>query len=199
METIYYKTVLPDIVSRVHQLSASKQPVLIGVDGCGGSGKSTLAAELSRSLGLATVIHIDDFYKPSRERSRLTSSQPVGWQFDWQRLEKDVLKPLHTGCEANYQRYDWNIDSLADWRNIQVLAPIIIEGVYALRSELSIYYGLRLWMECPRDVRLQRGLERDGEQARSQWEDDWMKEEDRYIASHKPHLQAHKIIQGMPA
>ena len=45
--------------------------------------------------------------------------------------------------------------------------------------------------------RLKRGLDRDGEHARSLWEDDWMQEEDRYIALCHPHLQAHKIIQGM--
>ena len=199
METIYYRTVLPEILERVRQLSASKQLVLIGIDGCGGSGKSTFAAELSNSLGSVPVIHIDDFYKSSQERSLLTSSKPIGCQFDWQRLERDVLKPLKAGSEANYQRYDWNMDCLADWRNIQDLSPIIIEGIYVLRPELLMYYDLRLWIECPRDLRLKRGLERDGENARSQWEDDWMNEEDIYIAKFNPHLQAHKIIQGMPA
>jgi uridine kinase len=199
MATIYYRTVLPEILNRVRQLSISKQLVLIGIDGCGGSGKSTFAAELSCSLGSVPVIHIDDFYKSSQERSRLTNPKPIGWQFDWQRLERDVLKPLNAGGEAIYQRYDWNMDRLADWRNIRTLSPIIIEGIYTLRPELSMYYDLRLWIECPRDIRLKRGLERDGDHARSQWEDDWMKEEDRYIASYNPHLQVHKIIQGMPA
>jgi len=199
MATIYYKTVFPEILNRVRQLSNLKQLVLIGIDGCGGSGKSTFAAELSISLGLVPVIHVDDFYKPSQERSRFTSSKPVGWQFDWQRLEREVLSPLKAGGDANYQRYDWKTDRLAEWRNIRALSPIILEGIYVLRPELSMYYDLRLWIECPRDIRLKRGLERDGEHARSQWEDDWMKEEDRYIVSYNPHLQAHKIIQGMSA
>ena len=197
MVTNYYKTVLPEILNRVRQLSVAKQLVLIGIDGCGGAGKSTFAAELSSSLGLAPVIHIDDFYKPSQDRSLITSSHPVGSQFDWQRLERDVLKPLHADGEANYQRYDWNMDCLSDWRNIRALSPIIVEGIYALRPELSMYYNLRLWIECPRDIRLKRGLERDGEHARSQWEDEWMKDEDRYVASCNPHLRAHKIIQGV--
>ncbi|MFZ1978560.1 MAG: uridine kinase [Bacteroidota bacterium] len=197
MVTIFYKNVLSEILNQVHRLSTSKQRVLIGIDGCGGSGKSTFAAELSGSLGAAPVIHVDDFYKPSRERSRLSSSKFIGWQFDWRRLERDVLKPLITGGEANYQRYDWSMGCLAEWRNIRTLSHVIIEGIYTLKSELSMYYDLRLWIECPRDVRLKRGLDRDGEHARSLWEDDWMQEEDRYIALCHPHLQAHKIIQGM--
>ena len=156
-----------------------------------------MAAELSGSLGAAPVIHVDDFYRPSQERDRLSSSKSIGWQFDWQRLERDVFKPLNTGGEANYQRYDWSMDCLAEWRKIRTLSPVIIEGIYALRPELSVYYDLRLWIECPRDVRLKRGLERDGEHALALWEDVWMKEEDRYIAFYKPHLQAHKIIPGM--
>jgi uridine kinase len=197
MVTIFYKTVLPEIIKRVRQLSASKKQVIIGVDGCGGSGKSTFADELSRSLGSVPVVRIDDFYKSSRERVRLIGSKSIGWQFDWQRLERDVLKPLNAGSEVNYQRYDWNMDCLADWCSIRALSLIIVEGIYTLRSELLMYYDLRLWIECPRDIRLRRGLERDGENARSQWEDDWMKEEDRYIELNSPHLQAHKIIQGM--
>jgi uridine kinase len=199
MANQYYKAVLSEVVNRVRQLSTSKQLVLIGIDGCGGSGKSTFATELSSSLESAPVIQMDDFYRPSQERTRLTNSKPVSWQFDWQRLEREVLFPLKAGGEANYQRYDWKMDRLAEWRNIQAILPVIVEGIYVLRSELAEYYDLRLWIECPREIRLKRGLERDGEQARSRWEDEWMKEEDRYVATYHPHLQAHKIIQGMPA
>jgi uridine kinase len=199
MATTYYKTVLPDILNRVSELSIAKPVVFIGIDGCGASGKSTFAAELSSSLESVAVIHIDDFYKPSQERSRLTTSKAVGWQFDWQRLEREVLTPLKMGSEANYQQYNWKTDCLADWRNIRPLSVLIVEGIYTLMPELSRYFDLRLWIECPRDVRLKRRLKRDGELARSQWEDDWMKEEDKYVASYNPHLQAHKIIQGVPA
>jgi uridine kinase len=193
-----YQPVVSEISDRVRELSGSKQCILIGIDGYGGSGKSTFAAELSESLEAAPIISIDDFYKPSRERKREPAPHAFGWQFDWQRLEKEVLKPLNTKGSARYRRYDWKTDGLANMRTMQAGSPIIIEGVYILRPELVSYYDLRLWIECPKEIRLQRGIVRDGEQARSQWEDDWMKEEERYVHACSPHLHAERIIQGMP-
>jgi uridine kinase len=194
----YYKTVVFEVSNRVHELSTSKQFILIGIDGCGGSGKSTFAAELSESLEAAPIIQIDDFYKPSQERNRVIGPNSIGWQFDWQRLETEVLEPLTTRGYAQYQRYDWMTDRLTETRNIRAESTIIIEGVYALRPELISYYDVRLWIECTKEIRLQRGIERDGEHARSQWEDDWMKEEERYILTCSPQLHAEKIIYGIP-
>jgi uridine kinase len=192
----YYKTVVSEISNRVRELSASKQLILIGIDGCGGSGKSAFAAELSQSLDAAQIIHMDDFYRTSQERNSETNPRSIGWQFDWQRLETEVLKPLTTRGFAQYRQYDWNTDCLAEMRNIRAQSPIIIEGVYTLRPELLSYYDLRLWINCPKDLCLQRGMKRDGEQSRSRWEDDWMKEEERYMIACSPHLHAERIIDG---
>jgi hypothetical protein len=49
-----------------------------------------------------------------------------------------------------------------------------------------------------KEICLQHGIKRDGEQARSQWENDLMKEEEKYILTFHPHLQAEIIISGMP-
>jgi uridine kinase len=194
----YYKTVVSEISNRLRELSDSKQCILIGIDGCGGSGKSTFAAELSEVLEAAPIIHMDDFYKPSQERKTVTNTTLVGWQFDWQRLKTDVLLSITTRGFAQYQRYDWNTDSFKETRTIHACSPIIIEGIYVLRPELLSYYNFRIWVECSKEIRLQRGVERDGEQARSQWEDDWMKEEEKYLLTCKPHLHAERIISGMP-
>jgi uridine kinase len=195
----YYTTVVSEVSHQVRSLASSNQCLLIGIDGCGGSGKTTFAAELSESLHAAPIIHMDDFYKPSQERRCTTNSLSIGCQFDWQRLEKEVLASLTTRGYAHYQRYDWNTDRLGAMQYIRSDSPVLVEGIYVLRPELLSYYTIRLWIECPKEIRLQRGIERDGEQARSQWEDDWMKEEERYVLTHHPHLQADKIILGMEA
>lgn len=43
--------------------------ILIGIDGCGGAGKSTLA-EAFKAVNpeKVTIIHMDDFYKLSKQR-----------------------------------------------------------------------------------------------------------------------------------
>ena len=199
MRNYFYKTVVAEITSRVRELWSSKQCILIGIDGCSGSGKSTFAAELSESLEIAPVIHRDDFYKPSQERKTITNTTSIGWQFDWQHLETDVLQSITIGGFARYQRYDWNTDRLAELRTINACSPIIIEGIYVLKPELSSYYDIRLWMECSKETRLQRGIERDGEPAHSLWEKNWMKEGEKYVSTCNPHFHADRIINGMPA
>jgi len=62
--------------------------------------------------------------------------------------------------------------------------------VYTLQHELRALYELAIWIDCPRPIRLARGIARDGEAARTRWERDWMPAEDHYIATDRPQLTA---------
>jgi len=80
---------------------------------------------------------------------------------------------------------------------VAVIKPIVlVEGVYSLSTALSGLSDLSLWVECPRDVRLARGLARDGEAARSRWEDDWMLGEDQYMLRESPRDRATFVCDG---
>jgi hypothetical protein len=107
-----------------------------------------------------------------------------------------VLVPLSAGQTAEYQCYDWAADALAEWQTVPVEPVVLVEGVYVLRRELRSLYDLTVWIECPRTMRLARGLARDGEQARALWEGAWMPKEDRYAAAHQPHLGADFVYRG---
>lgn len=48
-----------------------------------------------------------------------------------------------------------------------------------------------------RDQRLKRGLERDGEDARQMWEDNWMVHEDLYVDAQRPQERANLVVDGM--
>ncbi|MCR8842695.1 AAA family ATPase [Paenibacillus sp. SC116] len=183
------------IVSYINQIDRNRPALLIAIDGCGGSGKSTLARKLQASLSNATLIHMDDFYLPSDQRSTLSpADKPVGADFDWQRVKQQVLEPLSHGEEGCYQRYDWETDSLAEWHRVKAEGIVIIEGVCSIRLELANDYDLTIWVDCPRETRLARGLERDGEAARSLWEENWMIAEDKYVNEHQPDVRAHIVI-----
>jgi uridine kinase len=135
---------------------------------------------------------MDDFYLLSTLRNGTPASDTVGSAFDWRRLRDEVLAPLTAGQPARYQRYDWPSDALAEWHDIPK-GIVIVEGVYATRVELEQFYDLTVWVECPRPIRLARGIKRDGEAARRKWEEEWMPAEDRYVREQSPHTRADMV------
>ena len=132
-----------------------RQPVnrirIVGVDGPSGSGKSLLAAELSRLLA-APIIEIDDF---------VSWDCFAGW---WPRFDEQVLVPLLSGRDANYQARDWSDwygSSLGEWKTQHWAPIVIVEGVTCTRRETVGRLAYAVWVEAPADVRLARGLARD--------------------------------------
>ena len=70
---------------------------------------------------------------------------------------------------------------------------VILEGVSASREAFQPFLTYSIWVDAPRDLRLRRGLERDGEEARAQWEE-WMAEEDRYVERERPQQRADLLL-----
>lgn len=174
-----------------------KSTFLIGVDGCGGSGKSTFTQKIKEMYSNVTIVHMDDFYLPSSQiLNSHPTKKPIGADFDWKRVLNQVLKPICDEKEGYYQRYDWGTDSLDEWHTVPIGGIVIIEGVYSIRKELADHYDFTIWVDCPREIRLSRGLERDGEKARDIWENNWMISEDLYIEAQKPYDRAKLIANG---
>lgn len=73
---------------------------------------------------------------------------------------------------------------------------MIVEGVSSMRMELRAYWDLAIWVTCTRERRLERGIARDGETKRSQWEDVWMPEEDKYVSEQRPDQRADFVVSG---
>lgn len=173
------------LVERI--LATDEGPVrLVGVDGCGGAGKTTFAARLARAAGGAPVVHTDDF---------ASHDDALGW---WPRFRADVVEPLTHGRPATYQPYDWVARRRRDDTVTVAPAPlVVIEGVGATRAAWRDELALRIWVDCPRPLRLRRGIERDGESLREFWQW-WMAAEDAYVATESPHLHADLVVDGDP-
>ncbi|NWQ43248.1 AAA family ATPase [Bacillus sp. EB106-08-02-XG196] len=185
------------LVRSINSIPKKQSTLLIGIDGCGGSGKSTFANRLKNECSNVTVVHMDDFYLPS---SQLIKTHPakknIGADIDWKRVLNQVLEPISQNKEGCYQRYDWETDDLAEWHTVPIGGIVIIEGVYSIRNELANKYDFTIWVECSREIRLSRGLERDGEEARDMWENNWMISEDIYVEEQKPYERADLIVNG---
>ncbi|MCE2412391.1 uridine kinase [Candidatus Poribacteria bacterium] len=180
-------------------LQHQKVCLLVAIDGLGGAGKSTLARLLEVKLStlgwVVSIVKHDDFYLPSNQRENQQAGV-IGSDFDWERLRDQVLTPIKAGRSTHYQRYDWETDVLAEWRTISASDVVLVEGVYTMRRELTHLYDLKIWVECPRAIRLARGIARDGEKARPIWEQDWMPKEDDYIKTHLPRERADLFVNG---
>jgi uridine kinase len=157
---------------------------IVAIDGLGGSGKSELAAQLAGALGDAAVVQTDDFARPNVR----------GW--DWERMRAQVLAPISRDEPGRYQRYDWKTDRLAEWHDVPVGGTLIVEGVSSLRDELGEYWDLAIWVTAAYELRLERGVQRDGEEMRSQWTDVWMPQEQEYFEAQRPDEKADVIVDG---
>jgi uridine kinase len=154
---------------------------IVAVDGLGGAGKTTLADRLATELG-ARVVRTDEF---------ASWDNPVDW---WPRLLAEVLEPISRNETARYRPTSWG-DGLEDWREVEPSGIVILEGVTASRDVFRPFLTYAIWVETPRRLRLARGLERDGDAARPQW-DRWMAAEDAYMERERPHERADAVLRG---
>ena len=169
-------------------ISESKSPEgiktrIVAIDGCGGAGKSTLAAKLAALLDDCPLIHTDDFASWDR---------PLDW---YPRMITQVLEPLGQNRPTRYQKFDWQANQLGQWETVKPCSFVILEGVSSSRSEFRPYLSFAIFVETDPELRLQRGLERDGEEALPLWQQ-WMAEEDAYLLRDRPEEYADVVISG---
>ncbi len=167
------------------ELIAATRPMraftFVGIGGRGGSGKTTLA----HAIPEAQIVSTDEFWN--------------GEGFDLARLRREVVDVLIGGATATYGTWDWVGRRLGPSRSVEPAGLVVIEGVCALHRMFRDDYDVRVWVEAPYDVRLARGIERDGEAMRSTWVDVWMPSEDRYVETDDPVACAHLIVDGSGA
>lgn len=162
----------------------------IAVDGHGGSGKSSLAEFLSNELN-AEIIHTDDF---------ASWDNPTDW---WPSVIKNVFEKIEKGEKTlSYPRSKWWKDHNPEpVRNQQVTNIMLIEGVSSMRKEFAPYIGLGIFVDTPRDICLERGIQRDMSTGKSKEEvtklwNDWLDEEDSYFDKDNPMQRADIIVDG---
>jgi uridine kinase len=160
---------------------------LVGIDGCGGAGKTTFAQRLVRHGGADwRVIHTDDF---------ATHDEPLEW---WPRLLADVIEPLSRRQAATFRPYDWVHRRPGEAITVAPADVVVIEGVGATRSAWRKRLAAAVWIETESDLRLRRGLDRDGHELAQFWQD-WRIAEDRYVAEEQPAAHADLVVAGDPA
>jgi uridine kinase len=165
------------LVKKMHKLSSTSQPLIVGVAGGTGSGKTTLSRAIYRAMmedpsrpAMAehhvTYITHDSYYKDLRH---LTPSQRENRNFDHpEALDTDLLiqhiKELKAGRSAQIPKYDFATHTrVADDYEEALPSPIVlIEGILILADkELVDLLDIKIFVDTEDDIRFIRRLGRD--------------------------------------
>jgi uridine kinase len=159
---------------------------LVCIDGPAGSGKTTLAAAVvtaaRRRLPTVTLLHMDDLYE--------------GWDgLDTvaQLVRGSILDPLLVGRSGRYRRWDWLAGARAEEHLVDPVSLLVIEGVGSGALASADAITALVWTDAPPDVRLERGIERDGEALRTHWQR-WMEAEARHFATQRTRERADLVL-----
>lgn len=156
---------------------------LVCLDGPAGSGKTTLADRLSERVPGSRVVHLDDLLE--------------GWdglpRVDVQ-LEA-LLEPLGRGLAGCYRRWDWHADRWAEEVVVEPVPLLVLEGVGSGSLVTARWTSVLAWVEAPHDLRMRRGIERDGEAFAPHWES-WAAAEAEHFARHRTRERADLVLDG---
>ena len=156
---------------------------LICLDGPAGSGKTTWAAGIANLAPGARVVHMDDLF--------------AGWSGLWLvdvQLSR-LLLPLAHGEPGRYRRYDWLAGEFAEEVVVDPVPLLVLEGVGSGAARFASLVTVLVWVEAPYDLRLERGLARDGDAFAPHW-DQWAKDEAALFEREQTRSRADVVVDG---
>jgi hypothetical protein len=177
----------PDAAGLVVDLATSRPPTLgqgrlICVDGPAGSGKTTLAAAIAERTG-AKVVHMDDLM------DGWDGVSGTGPQL------ASILEPLSAGRPGSYRHFNWHLDRFDRVVYVPVADWLVIEGVGSGHPGVAHLVTALVWVEAGEELRLARGLDRDGADMEPQWRQ-FMLEEAGVFSTHRTRERADVVVDG---
>ena len=152
------------------------------MDGPAGSGKTTLAGAVS-ALCSAPVVHMDDLF-PGWDGLPQVADQLSG-----------LLRPLAEGRSGSYRRYDWHEARFAETVAVPPAELLIIEGVGSGSRVVADLVTVLAWVEAPYDLRMRRGIERDGDAFEPYWVA-WADAERTHFAAERTRERADLVVDA---
>lgn len=136
--------------------------VVVALDGPSGAGKTTLARGVELALaaeGPVAVVHMDHLYP--------------GWDGLAQApdlLTTQVLEPLSRREHAAYRLWSWVRERWAGTQEVPSCRFLVVEGCGASVGPARPYAAVTVFVDADPRLRRRRGIARDGEAYRPQWQ-----------------------------
>jgi uridine kinase len=108
-------------------------------------------------------------------------------------ITQQVLEPIAQGRPAAYRLWSWVRD---EWQGTRVVEPsrfLVVEGCGSSVGPAGAYAAVRVFVEADRELRMQRGIARDGEAYRPNWER-WAAQEARLYAADGTRERADLVV-----
>lgn len=189
-------------ISNLIALVKSSQRYILAIDGLSRSGKTTFVEHLSDYLkkeGIDyTIFHIDDHIVKQSQRYNTGFEEWYEYfylQWDVEILKKNLFEKLKECQHVELPFYD----NKTDGHNTRIIklpqvGLIIIEGVFLQRKEWIDFYDKVLFLNCSRQKRFSRELEKT-KLNREKFEKRYWKAEEYYINTFNPVNNAGTIIE----
>lgn len=154
---------------------------LVCIDGPAGSGKTTLSSGFADVVPGARVVHCDELLEGWHGLPGLAATVAA------------LLAPLASGRAGQWRRWDWLADEWAETHEVVPGGLLVLEGVGSWSPAIADLVGVLVWVEAGSELRLDRGLARDGEPMRAHWEQ-WRRDEDALHARLDTRAQADLVV-----
>jgi hypothetical protein len=177
-----------EVASRAVERTRSRPPTLgpgrlICIDGPAGAGKTTLSAAIELVAPEVHVVHCDELLQGWRGLPGLGTT-----------VEK-FLRPLAAGEESGWTRWAWDRAEWAESHPVSHGGLLALEGTGCWAPSYAELVGTLIWVEAPQDLRLARGMARDGEQMREQWLT-WLEDEQELHSRLGTRVRADLVVDG---
>lgn len=191
---MFVKEQLDTLEKHISILMDRQIPCIVAIDGPCGSGKSTLAGHIQKMYPSCCLFHCDDFFLQAKQRTAQRLLEPGG-NMDRERLYQEVILGIKGGKSFDYHRYDCQSGQM-----VPVMSPAcnlaILEGSYSLHPDLQNHYDLRVFIEAPLPLRLERLMARVGPERIKDFLDRWIPMEDRYFQAFQIRQHSDVVMSG---
>jgi uridine kinase len=193
--------------------ACGEQRLRIAIDGRTAAGKTSLGHELAQRIAHrgrpVFRASLDDFKRPWSEAHLYDRVSGEGYYrnaFDYDSVRRLLLEPSRPTGDGLVALCSIDPLTQVDHSGVQVAIPpdgvLIVDGVFACRPEINVFWDLRVWVEIDAELAVRRGAARDAgieggvDAATSLHTDRYLASELLYVDEVDPHAVAEIIIDN---